>query len=58
MAVVSAGADNRFGHPSSDVLDRLSVHVPDGLLFQTIERGTVHITTDGERWWASAERGE
>ena len=58
IAVVSAGADNRFGHPSSDVLDRLSVHVPDGLLFQTIERGTVHITTDGERWWASAERGD
>lgn len=55
-AVISVAADNRFGHPSAAVMERLGRFVSPGMLFTTAERGTVEFITDGKRLWARAER--
>jgi competence protein ComEC len=52
VAVISVGADNRFGHPSEEVLERL-----DGtLVYRTDRNGTVAVASDGQRMWIEAER--
>lgn len=49
IAVIQVGADNRFGHPSEAVLQRLS-----GIrIYRTDRDGTITLTTDGHRLWAS-----
>jgi competence protein ComEC len=55
VAVVSAGRDNRFGHPHPEVLSRLRA-VTDGRVYLTSEHGTVELITDGERLWVKTER--
>ena len=55
-AVISVGADNRFGHPSADVVRRLREFVGEGGLYMTSERGTVEFVTDGEALWVRTER--
>ena len=55
-AVISVGADNRFGHPNEDVVRRLREFVGEGGLYMTSERGTVEFMTDGERLWVRTER--
>ncbi len=52
VAVVSVGEENRFGHPSSEVLERLAGR----LVLRTDEHGTVRLSTDGERLWVDVER--
>jgi len=42
-AIISVGADNRFKHPDSVVLDRLS----DTRLFRTDQNGNIKFLTDG-----------
>ncbi len=56
VAVVSVGADNRFGHPAQDVMERLVDCVGDGNVYLTSDRGTITFTTDGERLWVETER--
>jgi competence protein ComEC len=52
VAVISVGADNTFGHPSPDVVSRLSsTH-----LYRTDRQGTVELITDGKRLWVKTER--
>lgn len=53
-AVVSVGADNRFGHPSDGVMARLERRVGAAQLFTTAEDGCVRFASDGERWHSSA----
>jgi competence protein ComEC len=49
VAVISVGADNRFGHPAPEVLARYAeLGVP---ALRTDELGTVEFVTDGERLW-------
>ena len=55
-AVISAGADNRFGHPSPEVIERLRERVPPDMIFVTAERGSVTFETDGESLWVRTER--
>ena len=55
-AVISAGADNPFGHPAPEVVERLSAAVGADRLFLTAEHGRVRFSTDGSRWWVSTER--
>lgn len=50
--VISVGAQNRFGHPAREVLDRLS----DDLLLRTDQNGDVTVSTDGERIWVDSQR--
>lgn len=45
VAIISAGANNRYGHPSQDVLDLLTIY---GLeIYRTDELGTIKLISDG-----------
>lgn len=48
-AVVSAGADNRYGHPDAKVLDR--VETAGAEILNTAKQGTIVFKSDGERLW-------
>jgi competence protein ComEC len=54
-AVISVGADNRFGHPDEAVLERLAElgHVT---VLRTDQEGTIEFTTDGQQVWVRMER--
>jgi competence protein ComEC len=53
LAVISVGADNRFGHPAAQTLQCLE---SGGVqVLRTDEMGTVEVTTDGERYWVRTE---
>jgi competence protein ComEC len=52
LAVVSVGADNRFGHPAPEILQRLE----DTLLFRTDVNGDIRVSTDGKRLWVETQR--
>jgi competence protein ComEC len=55
LAVISAGADNPFGHPNYDVMARLTERLGDDGIYLTSERGTITFTTDGKRLWVETE---
>jgi competence protein ComEC len=49
VAVISVGADNRFGHPAPEVLRRYAEHsIP---VLRTDELGSIEFITDGEQLW-------
>jgi competence protein ComEC len=50
VALVSVGTKNRYGHPSTLVLDRLRTAEVHSVL-RTDEMGTVELITDGQRVW-------
>ena len=52
VVVISVGADNRFGHPCAEVLERLE-YVP---VYRTDERGAVELISDGAQVWVETER--
>jgi len=56
LAVISVGADNKFGHPSDEVMDRLSQRLGEENIYRTDKRGTIELITDGERLWVRVER--
>ncbi|MFC1949519.1 DNA internalization-related competence protein ComEC/Rec2 [Chloroflexota bacterium] len=56
LAVISVGADNTFGHPASEVIDRLEAKLGEENIYRTDENGTIEFTTDGERLWVEVER--
>jgi len=49
IAVISVGAENRVGHPSYAVLERLSM--AGARILRTDDLGTVELVTDGQRLW-------
>jgi competence protein ComEC len=52
LAVISEGADNRFGHPDQVTLEKL-----EGVsTCRTDQQGSVEVVTDGERYWVHTER--
>jgi competence protein ComEC len=55
VAVISAGADNPFGHPSPEVVERLIGRLGEDNVYRTDEDGTIEFVTDGERLWVSTE---
>ena len=55
-AVISAGADNQYGHPHPDVLKRLNEAVGEENVFSTAVQGTIHFTTDGKQLWVDTYR--
>ena len=55
-AVVSAGAENPFGHPHADVIERLDAMPSSDHTYVTSEHGDVEFTTDGRRLWATTQR--
>jgi competence protein ComEC len=55
LVVISVGADNRFGHPSPQVLERLEGLVEEERILRTDEDGTIEAVTDGERVWIKTD---
>jgi competence protein ComEC len=51
VAVISVGKENRFGHPSGEVVGRLEEKLGAGNIFRTDQRGTIEFITDGEKLW-------
>ncbi len=50
--VVSAGEENRYGHPHEEVLQR--VDDVGATVLRTDELGTIEVSTDGEAiWWGA-----
>jgi competence protein ComEC len=56
IAVISCGAENKFGHPDEKVLERLGEKVGEENVFRTDINGTIDFITDGERLWVETER--
>jgi competence protein ComEC len=54
-AVISVGADNRFGHPKQEVLDRLA-QLGNVTVLRTDESGTIEFITDGQQMWIRTQR--
>jgi competence protein ComEC len=52
VAVVSAGRDNRFGHPDPETLTRLD----QAEVFRTDQDGDVRVLTDGQNVWVKTSR--
>jgi len=56
LAVISAGADNKFGHPSPEVVERLTERIGSENIHRTDEHGTIEFITDGEMLWVEVGR--
>ncbi len=54
LAVIQVGAENRYGHPTTDVMERLE----DIETLRTDQHGRIHVWSDGEQMWVEAEVGE
>jgi competence protein ComEC len=54
VAVISVGADNRYGHPSSQVIERLARRTVE--IYRTDQQGTITVTTDGSGYQVSTEK--
>jgi competence protein ComEC len=55
VAVISVGADNTFGHPSPEVMERLIDRLGEDNVYLTDEDGTIEFITDGERLWMGTD---
>ena len=55
VAVISVGAENRFGHPSPEVVERLVDRLGEDKVYRTDKDGTIKLITDGERLWVRME---
>jgi len=53
VAVICVGADNLFGHPSPEVMDRLIDSLSEDNVYRTDNDGSIEFITDGERLWVS-----
>lgn len=56
VAVISVGANNPFGHPSPEVVERLIDRLGEEKVYRTDANGTIEFITDGERLWVNIER--
>ena len=54
-AVICVGANNSFGHPSSEVVERLANTLGEDNVYRTDEDGTIEFVTDGETLWVKTD---
>ena len=55
IAVISAGKDNKYGHPAPETSNRLDDVIGGNNIYRTDEVGTIEFITDGERLWVKTE---
>ncbi len=55
-AVISVGAVNRFGHPSSEVVSKLTAEVGSDRIFITARQGNIEFIADGDELWYKTEK--
>jgi competence protein ComEC len=55
VVVICVGADNPFGQPKPEVLERLTDRLGEDNVYRTDRNGTIEFTTDGERLWVKAD---
>lgn len=48
-AIISAGADNKYGHPKLEVIEKLMQNQVE--ILETSKRGNIVFETDGEKLW-------
>ena len=56
LAIISAGADNRFGHPHTEVVNRLQHAVGDRNIYRTDQNGDTEVISDGTTLWVKTQR--
>ncbi len=56
LAIISAGADNRFGHPHAEVVSRLQHTVGDRNIYRTDQNGDTEVISDGTTFWVKTQR--
>ena len=56
VAVISVGADNRFGHPHAETLEVLRRHAPEARVMTTRDHGAIRFVTDGTTLSVETER--
>jgi len=55
--VISVGADNKFGHPTPEVIARLEEMLGPENIYLTYN-GTIEFITDGESLWLVLARAD
>jgi len=55
IIVISVG-ENRYGHPSNEVVGRLEQKLGSENIFRTDKQGTIEFTSDGQRLWVRTGR--
>jgi competence protein ComEC len=55
IAVISVGADNPFGHPTNEVIERLVGKLGEDNVYRTDQDSTIEFVTDGETLWVKAD---
>jgi competence protein ComEC len=56
IAVICTGADNKFGHPDEEVLNRLGQFLGEDNIYRTDLNATIEFITDGENLWLEVEK--
>jgi competence protein ComEC len=56
IAVISVGAENKFGHPNPDVVTKLEQQLGADNIYHTDYHGTIQFTTDGEKLWVEVRK--
>lgn len=51
-AVISVGAENTFGHPTAETMERLAAT----RVYRTDQQGTIEVISDGHQAWIRTER--
>jgi competence protein ComEC len=55
LAIISVGAENRFGHPHPEIMARLTEKLGQDKVYLTKERGDIELISDGHRLWLKTE---